>query len=105
VNENRNLFPGNYLFECQDDKTFVSLVTKKKKVVLVLSTVHDTDTVDKDTGKPVQIVDYNCTKGRVDNVHLMCSRITTWRRTQWWPMNIFFRLLDISVINLLESSK
>jgi hypothetical protein len=38
VNEKRNLVPGNYLFGCQDDKTLVSLVTKKKKVVLVLST-------------------------------------------------------------------
>jgi hypothetical protein len=62
VNENRNLVPGNYLFGCQDDKTLVSLFTKKKKVVLVLSALHDTDTVDEDTGKPVQIVDYNCTR-------------------------------------------
>nr|CAI5836105.1 unnamed protein product [Callosobruchus analis] len=29
----------------------------------------------------------------------MCSRITTSRRTQRWPMNIFFRLLDIAGIN------
>ena len=65
VNEKNNLVPVNYLFECQDHKTLVSLVTKKKKIVLVLSTVHDTDTVDEDTGKPVQIVDYNCTKGGV----------------------------------------
>nr|CAH7758864.1 unnamed protein product [Callosobruchus chinensis] len=99
VTENRNLVPGNYLFGCQDDKTLVSLVTKKKKVVLVLSTLHDTDTVDELTGKPIQIADYNSTKGGVDTVDLMCSRITTSRRTQRWPMNIFFRLLDIAGIN------
>nr|CAI5828148.1 unnamed protein product [Callosobruchus analis] len=92
VTENRNLVPGDYLFGCQDGKTLVSLV----KVVLVLSTLHDTDTVDELTGKPIQIADYNSTKGGVDTVDLMCSRITTSRR---WPMNIFFRLLDIAGIN------
>nr|CAH7721810.1 unnamed protein product [Callosobruchus chinensis] len=97
--KNRNLVPGNYLFGCQDDKTLVSLVTKKKKVVLVLSTLHDTDTVDGLTGKPIQIANYNSTKGGVDTVDLMCSRITTSRRTQRWPINIFFRLLDIAGIN------
>jgi len=99
VKEKKNLVPGNYLFGCQDDKILVSLVTKKKKVVLVLSTVYDTNTVDEDTGKPVQNMEYNCTNGGVDTVDLMCSRITTSRRTQRWPMNIFFRLLDISGIN------
>nr|CAI5827935.1 unnamed protein product [Callosobruchus analis] len=35
ITENRNLIPGNYLFGCQDGKTLVSLVTKKKKVFWV----------------------------------------------------------------------
>jgi hypothetical protein len=61
--------------------------------------MHDTDTVDENRGKPVEIVDYNCTKVGVDTVDLMCSRITTSRKTQRWPMNIFFCLLDISGIN------
>lgn len=39
-------------------------------------------------------MDYNFTKGGVDTVDLMCSRISTSRRTQRWPMTIFFRLLD-----------
>nr|CAI5825035.1 unnamed protein product [Callosobruchus analis] len=64
VTENRNLVPGDYLFGCQDGKTLVSVV----KVVLVLSTLHDTDTVDELTGKLIQIADYNSTKGGVDTV-------------------------------------
>nr|CAI5850239.1 unnamed protein product [Callosobruchus analis] len=99
ITENRNLIPGNYLFGCRDGKTLVSLVTKKKKVVLGFSTLHDTDTVDELTGKPIQIADYNSTKGGVDIVDLMCSRITTSRRTQRWQINFFFHLLDIAGIN------
>jgi hypothetical protein len=98
VNENRNLVPRNYLFGCQDDKTLVSLVTKKKKVVLVLSAVHDTATVGEDTGNLFRL--WVITVRRVElTVDLMCSRITTSRKTQRWPTNIFFRLFDLSGIN------
>lgn len=75
------------------------MVTKKKKAVIVLSTMHDYDTKDPDTNKPSQIQDYNITKGGVDTVDLMCSRISTSRRTQRWPMVVFFRLLDLAGIN------
>lgn len=94
--------PGSYMFGCQDDKTLVSMITKKKKAVLVMSTMHDEDTVDPDSKKPSQITDYNMTKGGVDTVDLMCSRISTSRRTKRWPMVIFFRLLDLAGINSLR---
>jgi hypothetical protein len=60
--------------------------------------MHDTATADEDTGKPVQIVGYNCTKGGVDS-RLTCSRITTSKKTQRWPINIIFRQIDIPGIN------
>lgn len=90
------------MFGCQDDKTLVSMITKKKKAVVVLSTMHDCDTTDEDTKKPTQIVDYNFTKDGVDTVDLMCSRISTSRRTQRWPVTIFFRLLDLAGMNSLR---
>jgi len=54
--------------------------------------------VDDKTGKPVQVMDYNATKGGVDSIDLMCSRIFFSRRTKKWPMIIFFRYLDIAGI-------
>lgn len=102
VTENKNLVAGSYLFSYNDNCTLVSSVTKKKKVVLVLSTLHDENEVDDETGKPVQIMDYNATKGGVDTVDLMCSRISTSRRTNRWPMIIFFRYLDITGINSMR---
>lgn len=102
VTENKNLVPGSYLFGYNDTSTLVSYVTKKKKVVLVLSTLHDENEADDETGKPVQVMDYNATKGGVDTVDLMCSRISTSRRTKRWPMIIFFRYLDIAGINSMR---
>lgn len=102
VTENKNLTPGSYLFGYNDTSTLISFVTKKKKVVLVLSTLHDKNEVDDETGKPVQVMDYNATKGGVDTVDLMCSKISTSRRTKRWPMIIFFRYLDIAGINSMR---
>ena len=102
VSENKILVAGNHLFGCNDDSTLISFATKKKKVVLVLSTLHDDNQVDNETGKPIQIMDYNATKGGVYTVDLMCSRISTSRRTNRWPMTIFFRTLDIAGINSMR---
>lgn len=90
------------MFGCQDDKTLVSMITKKKKAVVVLSSMHDSDVINNDVKKPIQIMDYNFTKGGVDTVDIMCSRISNSRRTQRWPMTIFFRLLDLAGINSLR---
>lgn len=97
--QHRNLEPGTHQFGAQPDMTLVSMVTKKKKVVLVLSSMHDDNVTDEGTGKPYQIMDYNATKGGVDTVDLMCARCSTSRNTRRWPMVVFFRLLDLAAIN------
>ncbi|XP_016664280.1 piggyBac transposable element-derived protein 4-like, partial [Acyrthosiphon pisum] len=86
--QHRNLEPGTHQFGAQPDMTLVSMVTKKKKVVLVLSSMHDDNFTDEGTGKPNQIMDYNATKGGVDTVDLMCARCSTSRNTRRWPMII-----------------
>lgn len=55
-----------------------------KKGVLVLSALNDENEADDKTGKPLQVMYYNVTKGVVDTVDLMCSRISTSRRTKRW---------------------
>lgn len=89
----KNRMPGTSITGYQYDKTLVSYVTKKKKVVLLLSTMHDSIELDENTQNPVQILDYNSTKGGVDTVDLMCSTYTTARKTKRWPIVIFFREL------------
>lgn len=53
VIENKSLVPGSYVFGYNNTSILVSFVIKKKKVVLVLSTLHDEKKVDNGTGKPV----------------------------------------------------
>lgn len=49
--------------------------------------------------KPEMIDYYNTTKGGVDSIDEKCSVYGSSRRTQRWPMAIFFRILDMSTVN------
>lgn len=54
----------------QKNTTTVSYVLKKRKNVILVSTLHHDDSIDKTTGedmKPEIIILYNVTKGGVDN--------------------------------------
>ncbi|KFM69258.1 hypothetical protein X975_21421, partial [Stegodyphus mimosarum] len=42
----------------------------------------------------------NLTKGGVDEFHKKCSIYSTARRTQRWPIAIFFRISDICTVNV-----
>lgn len=74
-------------------------MTKKKKVILVLSSMQDDNVTDEGKGKSNQIMDYNTTKGGVDSVDLMCAKCSSSRNTSRWTMVIFFCLLDLTAIN------
>lgn len=95
----KNRLVGSSLSGFQNDMSLVSYVTKKKKCVIILSTMHDTMEIDPDTHKPEPIMDYNSTKGGVDSVDQMCSTYSTSRKTRRWTMTVFFRILDIAGIN------
>lgn len=45
------------------------------------------------------IVDYNQTKGGVDEIDKKCSIYSCSRKTRRWPMAIFYRLLDMIGVN------
>lgn len=79
-----------------------SYVPKKNKNVLVLSTMHDKDTIDSSTGsaqKPEVITFYNQTKSGVDVVDKLKSLYSVSRASCRWPLTIFFSLMNIAVIN------
>ncbi|GBP12553.1 hypothetical protein EVAR_10222_1 [Eumeta japonica] len=42
---------------------------------------------------------YNSTKGGVDTLDQKCAIYSTSRRTQRWPMVVFYRMLDVSAAN------
>ncbi|XP_046681468.1 uncharacterized protein LOC124368236 [Homalodisca vitripennis] len=80
----------------------VSYVPKKNKNVLMLSTLHDDDTNDPETGddnKPEVITFYNLTKGGVDVVDRKKKDYSVKRVNNRWPLVIFCGLLDLATVN------
>ena len=101
----RNRDEHTSLFGFGNGRTLVSYIPKKKKKkknVLALSTLHNDDKIDGETGaarKPDIVTFYNATKGGVDTVDQMSSLYNCARNTRRWPMVIFYRLLNIAGIN------
>lgn len=91
--------PKTSLHGFTKDFTLVSYVPKKYKAVLLISSMHHSAQIDPETNKPEVIIDYNMTKGGVDEVDKKCSNYSCSRRTQRWPMAIFYRILDLSGVN------
>ena len=98
----KNREANSSLFGFQKDKMIIFYVPKKKKNVIMISTMHFDDKIDDSTGdkkKPEVITMYNKTKSGVDVLDEMCATYSTSRKTRRWPLVIFFRLLDIAGIN------
>ena len=73
---------------------------KKDKVVLMLSTEHDSPQIsDRKDQKPQAILDYNEAKGGIDTVDMMidtyCLKVAT-RRS---PMAVWTEMIDIAALN------
>ncbi|KAL3973475.1 HMG box transcription factor 1 [Sarotherodon galilaeus] len=78
------------IFVLTEKATVVSYCPKKNKNVLVMSAMHtDASLSIREDKKPQMILDYNSTKGGVDNLD----------RTARWPLVIFYNILDVSAYN------
>lgn len=97
--EGKNRSVGSSMFGFHKNGTLVSFIPKKGKNVLMISTMHDDDTIDVNTGKPEMIMMYNDTKGGVDVVDKLCAGYDCARATRRWPMVIFYRLLNVAGTN------
>ena len=90
------------MFAFSKPMTLASYIPKKKKVVTVLSSFHQDDSIDKDSEnacKPNIITFYNITKSGVGSVDQKCAACHVGRNTCRWPMVIFYNLLNIAGIN------
>lgn len=92
---------GTSLFLFDGKKTLVSYTPKKRKVVLLLSSMHRDDKVDEESGKPEIILTYNMTKGGTDTFDKLCNSYTVARTTNRWPMRFWCAILDQAGINSL----
>uniref|UniRef100_A0A3Q3KRH5 PiggyBac transposable element-derived protein domain-containing protein n=1 Tax=Monopterus albus TaxID=43700 RepID=A0A3Q3KRH5_MONAL len=79
------------------DTSLVSYVPRRRKNVLLMSTLHRSGKICGQ--KPEIIMHYNATKGAVDNLDKLVTVYSCKRGTLRWPLAIFFDMLDISAYN------
>ncbi|XP_045454224.1 piggyBac transposable element-derived protein 4-like [Melitaea cinxia] len=70
-----------------------------KKVVIMLSTLHDTPDKSNEVQLSEIIHFYNKTKGGVDVFDAMAKKYSFQRKTKRWPMTLFYGLLNAVGIN------
>ena len=89
------------LYGFQKEAMIASYGPKKGKVVTLLSAMHlEKGTESPGPEKKTEVITYyNETKGGVDTMDQMVRWFTTKRKTQRWPMVIFYNMLDISALN------
>ena len=74
-------------------------IPEKNEAVILLPTMHsDTAANVDEQKKPHMIMYYNKYKTGVDTMDQMVSWYTCHRRTQRWPLAIFFNILDVSAL-------
>jgi len=98
--KNRPISSSEFFFD--SERTLVSYYPKKNKVVILLSTMHNSNDIDETTGdakKPEIVTFYNLTKSGVDTVDQLCSTYNVARNTRRWPMVVFYSLLNVIGIN------
>jgi len=61
--------------------------------------MHSEKKRDEDTVEEEINVFYNQEKGGVDSHDQMCSLYTTTRKTNHWPMRLFYGIIDSAVLN------
>lgn len=96
----RNRELHSTIFGFTNDVTLCSYVPKRSKAVVLLSTMHHDNAIsERGDRKPDVILFYNASKGGVDTFDQCIKSYTTNRKTNRWPLKIFFNILDASALN------
>ncbi|XP_041791116.1 piggyBac transposable element-derived protein 4-like [Chelmon rostratus] len=94
----REKFSSQFVFT--DTHALVSYCPKKRRNVLLMSTLHrDTAVSSMEEKKPQIVLDYNKNKGGVDNLDKVTSVYSCKRMTARWPLVVFYNMLDVSAYN------
>ncbi|XP_067633731.1 piggyBac transposable element-derived protein 4-like [Eurosta solidaginis] len=98
--KNNRLRNINTSMFCYDGPlTLLSYKPKPSKMVYLLSSCDEEGSVNPETKKASLVEFYNSTKGGVDTFDQMCSVMSCNRKTNRWPMCVFYGMINISCIN------
>ena len=86
------------VFGFTDQLTLVSYVPKRNNAVTMLSSMHHDQAVEGDLHKPEIITHYNAHKGGVDNMDHLAGTYSVKRKSNRWPMVLFYNIIDVSGI-------
>ncbi|KAK3886616.1 hypothetical protein Pcinc_009263 [Petrolisthes cinctipes] len=86
------------IFLYKENLTMLSYKPKRHKIVLMISSKHNTPEIAENK-KPKMIHYYNEMKGGVDVLDNMCARYSCSRKTQRWPLCLFYGMPNIAVTN------
>lgn len=81
--------------------TLQSYITKRKKPLILMSTFHQNDNLVSNTTTNLSIINdsYNKFKCGVDLVDQVINSSTVQRKTNRWPVNLFYFILNIALTN------
>jgi len=87
LTETRSRQENTSIFAFQNSATLVFYCPKKGRVVVLLSTEHDTAEVDNsEKAKPRMVLNYSASKAKVNTMDQMVKTYTSKRMTRKWPM-------------------
>lgn len=94
-------FSSRFLFDNANKTTIVSYVPKKKRIVILLSTMHHETKINEEDAKmkPEIITYYNATKSAVDTLDQMVGNYRSKRQTRRWPYALFCHMIDLTALN------
>lgn len=90
---------GSSMFCFDGPLTLVSYKPKRTKMVYLLSSCDRNAVINDPRGKPDMFLFYNQTKGGVDSFGQMCSSMSCSRKTNRWPMAVFYGILNMAFVN------
>lgn len=93
----KTLEPNRFAFD--GDVVLVSHTPNKSRVVMLMSTMHNDNEVDENSGKSEINLFYNATKGGVDVFDQLCHNKSVSRRTKRWPLRVLYGMLDGGAVN------
>lgn len=95
---------GSAIYGFGGTVTLLSVVPKKNRAVLLLSSMHHNIATDEVKRKQEIVAYYNKTKAGVDLLDMKCAVYTSSSRTKRWPMAIFFQMLTLAQLTALSST-
>ena len=99
--EGRDSFDARSIYDHENKIMVLSYIPKRKKnVILMSSGDHNAEIDDSDTRRPIIITEYyNKLKGGVDLLDQQIEEYTVRRKTNRWPLLLFYDYLDVGCYN------